>query len=36
LKKYGLLEGQIKENEMGRACGTYGREESIQDFGEET
>jgi hypothetical protein len=25
---------QIKKNEMGRTCGTYGRQEScIQDFG---
>jgi hypothetical protein len=27
---------QIKKNEMSRACGTYGEEETyVQDFGEE-
>jgi hypothetical protein len=36
LTKY-YLDHHIKNNEMGGACGTYGRKERcIQDFGGET
>jgi hypothetical protein len=36
LSKY-YMGGEIKKNEMGGACGTYGRQEKcLQGFGKET
>jgi len=36
LRKY-YLDDQLKKNEMGGACGTYGgQERRVQSFGEET